>query len=187
MNNPQRGFIVPLLLVIIALLIAGGGAYVFTQQKQQTQSVTSDTALKTDEVAPAQAPTTCIRGRLQNPPVDLPPVITSLSNSSGPIGSVLEIKGCNLAGFEGDLDVTFEKSDGTKVVLTDKFGTYASTQDTLIKVSVKEPCAQGETVVGNYSGVQQKCNYVPLTPGTYKLYTMPWGKKSNEMTFTVTQ
>ncbi len=169
----------------------------FTQNKQQIKSATNETTRTPNQVTPAQNTTntptssvtniTCTSGRTMNPPADLPPVITSLSSSSGPIGTVLEIKGCNLSGFEGDLDVTFEKSDGTKIILTDKFGTYATTQDTLIKVVVKEPCAQGETVYGAYSGIPTICNYTPLKLGTYRVYTMPWGKKSNEMTFTISE
>jgi hypothetical protein len=82
--------------------------------------------------------------------------------------------------------VTFEAFDGKQIGLTDTFGSYAKTQDTLIKVLVKDPCAQGQTVYGPYSGLPTTCNYTPVVPGTYKVYTTPWGKKSNVMTFTVT-
>lgn len=183
MKNLQKGFVIPLLLVIIALLLAGGGTYVYTQQKSASQPVVVDQDTQSTESSNVS---TCTQGRTENPPVDLPPVITSLSSSSGPIGSVLEIRGCNLSSFEGDLEVTFENSDGKKIILTDKSGSYSKTVDTLIKVVVKEPCAQGETVYGLYSGIPGVCNYMPFTPGTYKVYTTPWGKKSNEVSFTVT-
>ena len=114
------------------------------------------------------------------------PVINHLTNYSGPIGTILEIKGCNLSGFEGDLNVYFEKSDGKKIMLTDTFGDYAKTDGSLIKVVVKEPCQPGETVYGPYSGIPAQCNYVAITPGLYKVYTEPWGKRSNTVNFTVT-
>lgn len=113
------------------------------------------------------------------------PVITFLSRSSGPRGTQLEIRGCNLSGFEGDLDVYFERSDGKKITLTDTFGSYAKTSGSLIKVVVKEPCQQGETVYGRGSGIPTQCDYAALTPGLYKIYTEPWGKRSNTVYFTI--
>jgi hypothetical protein len=53
-------------------------------------------------------------------------------------------------------------------------------------VKVAEPCQEGETIYGEYSGIPSKCDYVKLTSGVYKVYTEPWGKKSNTVQFTVT-
>jgi hypothetical protein len=113
------------------------------------------------------------------------PYIESIIPSAGPIGTVVEIGGRNLSGFEGDLDVYFERSDGKRVLLLDSFGSYQKSAGNLIKVIVKEPCQQGDTVYGAYSGIPAPCDYVKLTPGVYKVYTMPWGKKSNVVTFTI--
>lgn len=118
--------------------------------------------------------------------IDGQPVVTFLSTSSGPIGTILEINGCNLSGFEGDLDVIFERSDGQKIMLSDGFSSYVKTGDKLIKVKVKEPCQKGEKIIGRYSGIESVCNYVELTPGPYKVYVEPWGKKSNTVDFNIT-
>ena len=118
-------------------------------------------------------------------PVPIPNII-SISPSSGPVGTVVEIDGVNLSGLEGDLMVTFERMDGKKITLTDTFGDYAKTGDKQIKVTVKEPCQKGETVYGSYSGIPAKCDYVQLAPGIYRVYATPWGKSSNVMNFTIT-
>ncbi len=115
------------------------------------------------------------------------PFIASVTPSSGPIGTIVEIRGNNLSGFEGDLDVIFERSDGKKIMLTDTFGDYPKTGGSLIKVIAKEPCQQGETIYDRYSGIPTQCNYIAMTPGTYKVYAEPWGKKSNVVNFTITQ
>lgn len=115
------------------------------------------------------------------------PHINSITPLSGPIGTVIDVEGEKLSGFEGDLILIFERSDGVKFNLTDNFGDYAKTQDKRIRVTVKEPCQKGETVYGAYSGIPSVCNYVAMTPGKYKVYTEPWGKKSNVVEFTVTK
>ncbi|OHA42655.1 MAG: hypothetical protein A3G59_00490 [Candidatus Taylorbacteria bacterium RIFCSPLOWO2_12_FULL_47_20] len=115
------------------------------------------------------------------------PYISSITPLSGPIGTIVEIRGNDLSGFEGDLDIIFERSDGKKIMLTDTFGDYPKTGGSLIKVIAKEPCQQGETIYGRYSGIPAQCNYIAMTPGTYKVYAEPWGKKSNVVNFTITQ
>src|SRR3972149_6316116 len=39
MKNPQKGFIVPLLMVIIAVLVIGSGVYVYKNKKTETSTV----------------------------------------------------------------------------------------------------------------------------------------------------
>jgi hypothetical protein len=117
---------------------------------------------------------------------EAPPIITSITPNRGPKGTVVEIRGSGLSGFEGDLDVYFERSDGKRVMLTDT-SSYIKTGGTLIKVIVSEPCKEGEMVIGRYSGIESPCKFVALTPGVYKVYAEPWGNKSNEVEFTVTQ
>lgn len=113
------------------------------------------------------------------------PVIESILPSSGSKGTIVEIRGKNLSGFEGDLDIYFERADGKKTMLTDTFGDYAKTQDKLIKVKIVEPCQAGEKVTGRYSGTETLCDYIELTPGTYKVYVEPWGKRSNIVNFEI--
>ena len=40
MNNPQRGFIMPLLVALVAVLLIGGGTYVYVQSKKSNSSIT---------------------------------------------------------------------------------------------------------------------------------------------------
>jgi hypothetical protein len=82
------------------------------------------------------------------------PVISSISPSSGPIGTRVEIKGENLSGLEGDLDVYFEDSSGQKFMLTDNSGSYARTAGRSMVIMVKEPCQKGDKVIGRYSGIE---------------------------------
>ena len=121
-----------------------------------------------------------------NQTTDLP-IINSISPSSGPKGTVIEIQGKNLSGLEGDLNVSFERADGKIIILTDNFGDYPKTGGNIIKVKVVEPCQKGETVTGEYSGIKSVCDYVELTPGAYKVYTAPWGLKSNAVNFEITK
>jgi len=114
------------------------------------------------------------------------PKIDSINPTSGPKGTIVEIRGKGLSGFEGDLDVYFERADGKKTMLTDTFGSYQKTGGTLLKAVVEEPCQEGETVYGRYSGIASVCDYVELTPGTYNVYAEPWGVKSNVVTFEIT-
>jgi hypothetical protein len=112
-------------------------------------------------------------------------LIVSLMPTSGPIGTELEINGCNLAGFEGDKDVFFERSDGKKIMIEEGAGRW-DTGISKMKIIIKEPCKEGEKVVGRYSGEETLCDYVAMTPGVYKVYVEPWGKRSNEVSFVIT-
>lgn len=105
------------------------------------------------------------------------PVITSSSASEGPVGTTLDLVGCNFSGFEGDKDVWVENSEGTKGII---YGERSSTSK-LLRIVMREKLCQKDT---SYSGMQ--CDaYLTLVPGTYKLYTLPFGKKSNVVTFTI--
>ncbi|HEU0081094.1 MAG TPA: hypothetical protein VFQ72_03670 [Candidatus Paceibacterota bacterium] len=114
------------------------------------------------------------------------PAIYSVVPASGPVGTAINIEGKNLNGFEGDLAVIFERSDGKKVTLYDD-AKYPKTGGNLINVTVKEPCQPGQTVYGRYSGNSSVCDYVALTPGVYKVYARPYSTSSNIMTFTITK
>lgn len=106
-------------------------------------------------------------------------VITSLSSYSGPVGTSVEIRGCNFAGFEGDKNARIENTQGVIGILYGEQGSTAK----VIKVTLKSPlCSQDNS----YSGLPCS-SYLTLTPGTYKIWTMPWGAntKSNLATFTI--
>lgn len=165
MKNSQTGFVLPITIASVILLVLGGGAYFYLDNTVEGPKLEEEI----NQTCVSQA--------------DGEPVITSLSTSTGPIGTILEVRGCNLSGFEGDLDLIFERKDGKKIILTDTFSSYLITADTLIKVVIDEPCEQGEMVIGRYSGISAVCDYVELIPGVYDVYTEPWGKKSNIFNF----
>lgn len=181
--------IAPIVWVIILAIILGGGYAIYkiynTQQTTPTTSSNSISKNKTPTQPPITMPTYSLPTSCKSEPEGTP-VITSLSSISGAIGTILEIRGCNLSGFEGDLDVYFERADGQKIMLTDNFGSYSKTADSLIMVVVKEPCQQGETIYGSYSGIPSQCNFIALNPGLYKVYTKPWSKTSNTAYFAIT-
>ena len=117
------------------------------------------------------------------------PDIGTITPSSAPVGTTIEIKGSGLSGFEGDVYFYFERADGKKVrlpgTLSQQF-TGDGVGSQLARVIIKEPCQSGQTVYGDYSGIPSLCDYVQLTPGVYKVYTQPWGKMSNVENFTIT-
>jgi hypothetical protein len=114
------------------------------------------------------------------PKTEPTPVISSISQSSGPIGTVIELKGTNLAGFEGDLDATIENSKGETAFLPGIGSVPRADQTIRVKI-------EGQLCKSNngYSGLPCT-SYLAITPGTYKIYTAPWGKVSNKVQFVVT-
>lgn len=113
-------------------------------------------------------------------------IITSISPASGPIGTVVEVRGSGLSGYHGDLSLTFAGSDDSKTILTDIYS-YSMTQDKVIKVAVQDPCKKGEQWMNprSASGKMETCTYDPLTPGTYSVYANGWNR-SNWIPFTIT-
>ena len=186
MKNDQKGFIVQVVIAVIAVLIIGAGVIYYKNNTVRTTPVSpipdvvNNVPTTTQMTSTTTLPITC------KSETDGAPVITSLSSYSGPIGTLLKVNGCNLSGLEGDLKLSFERADGKKTLLTDTFGDYPKTSDKLIQVRIKEPCQKGEKIIGDYSGIESECQYVELTPGVYKVYTEPWGKKSNVADFTIT-
>ncbi len=105
------------------------------------------------------------------------PIITSLSPRSGSVGMRLYIKGCDLAGFEGDRNIWIENDQGIRGLLHGETGSSAE----LILVTLPSRLCQEDT---SYRGAS--CDaWLTLTPGMYRIYAEPWGKKSNDMIFTV--
>lgn len=105
------------------------------------------------------------------------PVIISVSGYFGSIGTKIEITGCNFSGFEGDKNAWIKNEQGIKGIL---YGEEGSTSKSL-KVALKSPLCQKDN---SSSGLP--CDaWLTLNPGLYKIYTSPWGKKSNEVNFTI--
>lgn len=180
----SNAWLIASIITVIVLGVAGG-VYLWqrTENNQPTSQTKNDSGGNTLIVSNPQPPnvtepttasplpTTCTD---QN---EGTPVITSLSSYSGPIGTKIEIKGCNFSGFEGDKNALIVNSQGIKGIL---FGETGSTSN-LVRVSLKSRLCQMNT---SYSGLPCDASMV-LTPGVYRIYVTPWGKKSNEVAFTI--
>ncbi len=205
-NNYKKGFVVPLVIAIVVILIAGG-VYWWVKSKEvpannnNVVACTQEAKLCPDgsyvgRTGPMCEFTACPSGNQSNlikscangatnPPhcnADLPmplPVITSISPSSGPISTITELKGTNLAGFEGDLDAIIENSKGETAYLPG-IGSVPRTDQT-IRVKIEGQLCKSNN---GYSGLPCS-SYLTITPGIYKIYTAPWGVKSNIVQFTV--
>ncbi len=105
------------------------------------------------------------------------PVITSISSTSGSVGTVVTIKGCNFSGFEGDKNAWIVNEEGVKGIL---YGETGSTSNQII-FTLKTPLCQIDT---SYSGLPCDAE-LSLTPGTYQIYVSPWGTASNEAAFVI--
>jgi hypothetical protein len=108
---------------------------------------------------------------------DSNPVINSINPSSGSVGTVITLKGKNLAGFEGDLDAWIKNSNGQVAYLP----SYGKPQANQITVLIPDKACKANN---SYSGLPCK-EYLPIVPGNYKIFTSPWGKNSNDVYFTV--
>ncbi len=157
----QKGFANIVLIILVVVLV---GALWFVTLVKKPASV---------EQPQTNLPTSC----MDKPGTKA--VITSLSSYSGPVGTNLEIGGCNFAGFEGDKNAWIEDTQGTKGILYGEQGSTAKA----IKVTLESPLCSQDT---SYSGLP--CDsYLMLTPGTYKIWIAPWGEntKSNLATFMI--
>lgn len=189
MKNLQKGFIVPLLLVIIALLFAGGGTYVYTQQKQSNEPIignqTTQITQPTTPVSPTPFTNNTSNDMAQCPinnfsVNDSPPVITSITPSSGPVGTTIEIQGCNFLGGEGDKILSFMNSKGEKGVLNGVMDKTTRTSNTVLKVTLSR------TICKFISNSGLDCPVLELAPGAYTVYSTSYGGNSNTVNFTVT-
>ena len=99
------------------------------------------------------------------------PTITSLSPQNAKIGETITITGCNLAGFEGDLTVWLENSAGEKGILPRE---KTSTTENMTIILPAQTCQTDNS----YSG-EPCAKQLTISAGAYKVWTEPWGKKSN--------
>lgn len=198
----QKGF-ANIVLIILVVILAGVLGYVTlikkpapveqsqTNNSQNTEStmpppannsISKNPPATQPPVMPSQSlPTTCVDETHTVGGKDLPPVITSISPTSGSVGTKVEIRGCNLAGFEGDQIAIFERSDGKKLTF------YGSGyNEKVMTVTVETNCPTGSEM-GRYSGITSSCETIQALPGVYKVHVITWGDdfKSNSATFTV--
>ena len=112
--------------IVILVLIGAVGYFaigkkselVLTNEQPVNTQTTNQTKTK-NTISPVSAqvlPTTC------KDESEGAPIITSISKYSGPLGTELEIRGCNFNGFEGDRMVYIENGQGLKSVLVNVRG-----------------------------------------------------------------
>ncbi len=156
------------IIIVAGVLLAGLWFY----NRDITEPMTYATPAVGTTTATTTTSTLCVDELAEGTPV-----ITSISKTSGSVGDTIELKGCNFNGFEGDLIAWIENAQGVKGLLRGD----ASSTAKLMRVKLEAKLCQEET---GYSGLPCSA-YLNLTPGAYKIYTIPWGTKSNEVTFTI--
>ncbi len=113
----------------------------------------------------------------QCPQYDSPPVISSIAPSSGPVGTKIELTGCNFLGFESDKNLWIENSRGEKAIIHGE----RDASNTTLKATLASPLCTGDT---SYSGLPCP-SYLTLVPGVYSIYSSSWGGMSNRVSFTI--
>ncbi len=106
------------------------------------------------------------------------PSIFSITPSNAKVGDIIDIKGTNFAGFEGDKNAWIKNSAGVKGIV---YGMIPDSTNSLIRFKLESHyCTKDNSYTGD--GCRE---YLTITPGDYTLYVNPWGKMSNEINFTV--
>lgn len=191
--KPTKGFVIPLLLLVIVMLISVG-AYVYLQSKLPIVSdesvspvaCTADAKQCSDGSYVGRTGPNCefvcpevATNTGTSTSTSTYPVINSIKPNFGPIGTVIELRGTDLTGFEGDLDAVIENSKGETAVMA---GMNSFTVDkNLIKVKIESKICKTNN---SYSGLPCE-SYLSIAPGIYNIYAFPWGKESNKVQFTV--
>lgn len=107
------------------------------------------------------------------------PLITSISPTSGALGTRVELSGTGFSGFEGDKYAWIENTKtGIKGIIYNEAGAT----NNFIPFTLKDKyCTRDNSYSGN------PCeSYLTITPGEYTIHVYPWGKISNKIKFTVT-
>ena len=108
----------------------------------------------------------------------LPPVISSITPASGPVGTAVTINGSGFLGFEGDKYLWVKNSNGTKGIL---YGEHDGSNN-LVRAVIPTKLCQVDV---SYSGKDCPA-YLDLIPGVYTIEATGWGGTSNSVNFTVT-
>ena len=125
----------------------------------------------------------CCHGEQYNlldQPITSLPVIESITPSSGPIGTIVELKGKNFSNSGNDNNVWIENpfhSVGFLSIINKH-----SSSDQIIKVKIESPICKY-----NNKNPDKPCNYtMVLFPTPYKIYIGSPGKESNIVNFSLT-
>ena len=109
-----------------------------------------------------------------------PPVISGISTTTGPVGTSVVIDGENLSGEGGSLDAWIENEAG-EIGFLGHTGETAYPESKQIKFKIEDSaCRKIDNESGNCT------DYLKIISGNYKIFTQPWGKKSNYINFIVT-
>lgn len=117
----------------------------------------------------------------QCPTYESKPIITSIVPSSGPVGTTIEIKGCNFLGFESDKVLWFTNSKGEQGVFNGQMDASTRTSNTVMRITIPRTLCR---TMNWYSGLD--CSVLELAPGPYTVYSNSYGGNSNTVNFTVT-
>ena len=101
--------------------------------------------------------------------------------TSGPVGTVIELRGTDFTGFEGDIDVIVKNAAGEHGLVVQNFGSPTGKPYTF-RFTLPEKLCTSDT---SYSGLDCP-SYMAITPGAYTIYVQSWAKPSNTVQFTVT-
>ncbi len=129
-----------------------------------------------------RAKMTCDQKVAQCSTYDSKPVITSITPSSGPVGTTIEIIGCNFLGFESDKTLLFTNSKGERGLLYGGSDATTRTSNTVMRVTLPRTLCQNDN---SYSGLPCSAS-LELVPGLYTVYSNSYGGNSNAVNFTVT-
>jgi hypothetical protein len=180
MKNTQKGFTSLIFVLVIVVLVGLGyfayranvktgwpfGSVASTEHRVNTET----TADKLKDTTAKNTSSDCIQNQ------EAIPAISLVSSTSLSVGDTIKIHGCNLAGFEGDNTIWIENAKGVKGIL------YAlrRNDNENMEVVLKSPVCKVDNSYQT-SACDDKNLWFNLTPGEYKIYTSPWGKKSNEI------
>jgi hypothetical protein len=178
MKNSKKGFIGPLLIAIIVVLAVGGGIYVYEISKYPDLTLPEQGVVDKIESATSTSKSK--------------PSITSISKSSGPIGTIIELKGYYLLADRGDQNLFIKNSKGEVAT----FGEGDPTHIDLSKKYVSMKFTLGEKACKQWitnAGFSCK-SWMTIVPGEYKIYVGVVSDKatnvsvlSNEVRFIVTE
>jgi hypothetical protein len=108
------------------------------------------------------------------------PVIYYISPSSGITGGNFIMTGKYFNGFEGDLNLWIENSNGIKGII---YGDRNTSNDNSINfILPTSVCQQDMSYIGLPCPADKSWT---LTPGKYKIFVRPWSVESNKVDFTI--
>lgn len=121
---------------------------------------------------------------------DSSPIISSVTPVSGPIGTVITIKGKNLSGIEGTPDIIIKNSKGDLAYIQGGTWKFEENVDTLQIKLPSQVCSEFKD-----NSMTSCSKFMTISPGVYSFYEerliddkdLPENvRKSNEVKFTVT-